>query len=335
MREYDFELRLSAHLERSGLPGIAELGGAGILGRQLGTSVVGAGGRVMDLVYVEPGPDFPVRQQLSPVTIPPLAIESDVGVGRFRRATATIDAPAAVARTVAESAIEAGFFEARIRNGDLVVRQTTRYPDWFGSLVGIENKPDLDRPGDLASQLRRDISLGVLDAVVLATGSYVTRAHLNRLPDQVGVWRVDFEAEDPIEVVREPTRLDPDAPGLEVAAEHPGRIDVEPVSTAAKARQRRRIAERAYGKGWRTYDLPACANANPTTVAGTTGLPGCAWKGRLVDSNAECGADCSGYEAAAAPDVDIDAERERRTAWVADPPGLARKQAHLDRFRDE
>jgi hypothetical protein len=334
VREFEFELRLSAHLEQSGVPGVPDLAPEGVIGRQLGTSVAGAGGRVMDLVYVEPGPAFEARQRISPVTIPPLAIESDVGVGRFRRATAAIDAPPEVARRVAESAIEAGFFE-RSRNGQLAVRQATRYPDWFGALVGVENKPDLDRPGDLTSQLRRDVSLGVLDAVVLATGSYVTGAHLNRLPDAIGVWQVDLDAADPIEVVREPTRLDPDAVGLEVVAEHPGRIDVEPVSAAAKRFQRRRIAERAYGKGWRTFDLPGCVHAEPRTVAGTSGLPGCSSKDRLVDPGCECGPDCPAHEAGSPPAVDLARERERRTAWVADPPGLARKQANLEHFCDE
>lgn len=337
VREYGFELRLAAHLERDGLPGLADVEDGGLLGRQLGTSVAGAGSRVMDLVYVEPGPDFDIRRRLSGRTIPPVAIESDVGVGRFQPLASAIDAPPEIARRIGEAAAEAGFFELARRSGSVVARQTTRYPDWFGRLVGIENKPDLGSPGDLAAQLRQDRSLRVLDAVILATETYVTRAHLNRLPDAIGVWRVDFDAPDPIEVIREPSRLRTDGAGFEVVDAGPGRVDVEPVSQADKARQRRRIAERAYGKGWRTFELPACATADPTAVAGTTGLPGCSWKGRLVDPAAECGPSCSGHEPAAAPvpERGPEAERERRTPWVADPPGVARRQVDLDHFRSE
>ena len=335
MREYGFELQLSAHLERDGLPGFSDLEQGGIIGRQLGTSVAGIGSRVMDLVYVEPGPEFDARRRLSAMTIPPLAIESEVGIGRFRPLSSAIDAPPEVATHVAEAAAEAGFFELARHAGTQVVRQTARYPQWFGRLVGIENKPDLGTPGDLAAQLRQDVSLGVLDAVILATGSYVTRAHLNRLPEGVGVWRVDLDAESPIEVVREPSLLGADEPGFEILAEHPGRFEVEPVGPDAKARQRRRIAERAYGKGWRTFDLPACARVEPAEVAGTTGLPGCTWKDRVVDPAAECGPDCGGHEPASPPATDLTAERARRTAWLQDPPGAARRQADLGHFREE
>lgn len=333
MREYGFELRVCAHLERDGLPGRPQVSPGGILGRQLGTSVAGAGTRVMDIVAVEPGPAFDTRRQLSADTIPPLAIESDVGVGRFSPVAKAIDAPSEIARRVADDAAAAGFFETTRRDGQRVARRTTRYPDWFGRLVGIENKPDLGNPGALAAQLRQDVSLQVLDAVILATGTYVTRAHLNRLPEAVGVWRVDFDAEDPIEVVREPTLLDPKSPAFEVLDDHPGRVDVEPVAPAAKAAQRRRIAERAYGKGWRTFESPACANLEPATVAGTDGLPGCSWLDRLVEPAAECGTTCRGHEPAEPPDLDPEAERARRTPWLADPPGMARQQADLEHFR--
>ncbi|AOW81075.1 hypothetical protein HTSR_1911 [Halodesulfurarchaeum formicicum] len=328
MREYDFELRLAALLERDGLPTGPE---AGILARQLGTSVTGAGERILDLVAVSPGPDFDTRLDLAAETIPPLVVESDLGVGTARSVTQSIDAPPAAARRVAERAAEVGFLELSREQGRLVGRQAARYPDWFDELVGIENKPDLGTPGDLASQLRRDVSLQVLDRVILATASHVTRAHRHRIPDPVGIWRVDPE-EPEIEVVREAKSLEPNRPSFEIRAEHPGQFDVAFAGTAQKARQRRRIAERAYGKGWRTYELPACANARATSVAGTDGLPGCAWADRLVEPAAECGVDCPGYEAGAAPEADRTAERARRTPWRPDPAGPARRQSFLDRF---
>ncbi|WP_232686637.1 DUF5787 family protein [Halobacterium zhouii] len=354
MREFGFELRLCARLEAGGVPGLASDDGAGepgnadagVVARQLGTSVHAAGGRIVDTVCVLPGPEFETRVALASDAIPLPAIEAEVGVGRFRRVTSVFDDPPERARRLAERGREAGFLELDRQNGQTVVRQTGRYPDWVGGLVGVENKPDLGRPGDLEWQTRHDASLGVLDYAVVATESHVTRAHLNRLPDAVGVWRVNFENEDastsgaddpvdsPIEVIRKPERLDSAGPGLEVLDSKPGRTDVRPVTADAKARQRLRIAERAFGKGWRTYDLPACTEHESAAEADTETLPFCAYKDRLVDAAAECGPECPGYNPVddeKAPVTDLDAERERNTAWRADAGGR-RRQSGLGRF---
>lgn len=317
MREFGFEMRLCAHLE-----------GEGVVARQLGASV-GGPHRIVDVVRVEPGPEFDERVALSAETVPPAAIEADAGL-TWTPVTAAFDGPPERARGLAERAVEAGFFERDRRDGTDVIRKAVRYPDWFDRLVGVENKPDLSDPS-LGPQLRRDVALGLLDAVVVATESYVTGAHLNRIPEEVGVWRVDFDREDPVEVVREPEPLAVEAPGVQVRAEHPGRTDIRPVTAEEKARQRRRVAERAYGRGWRV-PFPACARVEARTE-GTAALPYCPWKGRLVDPGSDCGPDCGGHDPADPPDVDLDAERERHTPWVADPGGLDRRQAGLDRFR--
>jgi len=326
MREYGFELRLCAHLEAREVPGV---GDAGVVSRQLGTSVHAAGGRIVDTVCVLPGPEFDARTRLASDAIPPAVLDADVPVGEYERVTRVFDGPPERARSLAERGADTGFLDVTRRGGQQVVRQTARYPDWVGGLVGVENKPDLGRPGDLAFQARHDASLGVLDYAVVATESHVTRAHLNRLPDAVGVWRVDFDRENPIEVVRAPERLDSAGPGLEVLAEHTARTDVRPVTADAKARQRRRVAERAYGKGWRTFDLPACAEVSPGD--GDASLPYCAHFERVVDPASECGPDCPGFETADEPDADLDAERERRTAWRSDAGGR-RRQSGLDQF---
>jgi hypothetical protein len=320
VREYGFELRLCARLER------AE---AWLVSRQLGASLHGT--RVVDVLQVEPGPGFDERAAITPATIPDRAIEADVGPGQARDWRAAFEGGERD-RAAMERAIEVGFLERERRAGRTYVRQAARYPDWFGRLRGIENKPDLGSPGDLALQLRRDASLAALDEVVLATASHVTGAHLNRIPDAVGVWEVDPGTGER-EVVREPTRLDTDGPGLEVLAEHPGRTEVRPVDAAAKARLRRRLAERAYGKGWRAWELPGCGNCEAGTCAGTVGLPDCGHHDRLVHPAAECGPACEGYEPADPPAADLEAERDRRTGWVADPDGRARRQVGLDRYR--
>ena len=331
MSEFAFELQLCAHLERS-YP---------LVSRQLGAGVHDPGGRVIDVLCVTPGPAFEARTRLTPHAIPAAVVEADVGVGEWTRVGSAFDGPPERARRLAEAGADAGFLECERRGGQTVVRQAARYPDdWFGRLIGVENKPDLGTPGALETQLRTDVSLGVLDEVWLATASYVTRAHLNRIPGEVGVWRVHLDETDDepgagvdrVEVVREATPLDSDGAGIELLAEHPGRTDVAVASGAQIARQRRRMAERAYGKGWRTYAMPACANAAAGASSGTTGLPYCAYKDRLVDAAGECGADCGGYEQSPAPAVELEAERARRSAWNREPERVARTQSGLDRF---
>ncbi|ADD05061.1 uncharacterized protein Nmag_1484 [Natrialba magadii ATCC 43099] len=358
MSEFAFELALCAHLERSSNPPV--VGANPLIARQLGGSVADPGGRILDLVCIEPGLEFDERTAITDADIPDAAIESAVGPGRARYWKDAFDCHPSHARRAVERACEIGFFESERRNGREYVRQVARYPDWYDRIVAIENKPDLGRPGDLEMQLRTDVSLALVDEVILATESYVTRAHLHRLPDPVGVWRVhrdrestdssalergakvragaeaevDVEAgvEVEIEVVREPTPLPTAEPGIEPLAFEPGRTEIEPVSAAAKARARRRLAERAYGKGWRTYDFPACASCVASDEASVT-LPHCTWAGDLVDANADCGPDCPGYKSATAPEVDLESERDRQTPWRASPRGRRRRQSGLDQFR--
>ena len=317
--EFAFELALCAHLEATtgSLPA-----------RQLGAGVASPGGRVVDVCLVEPGPAFDERAAMTAETIPPRAIEGDVGAGEAVYWRDAFGASPEVARRTVERAEAVGFFEVERRGGRDYVRQASRYPDdWFGALVGIENKPDLGTPGDLERQLRTDVSLAVFDEVVLATESYVTGAHLNRIPEEVGVWRFDPET-GKREVVREATRLPVGEPGVEPTDRRALRTDVAVVAAARKARTRRRLAERAYGKGWRTYEPPACAHAEVTA----DGRPRCTHFDRVVDPARDCGERCSAHEPADSPAFDPAPLRDERTPWVADPDGVARRQAGLDRF---
>jgi hypothetical protein len=324
VREYAFELSLCAGQEARR---------SAIVARQLGGGVSEPGGRILDVVFVEPGATFEKRASITAETIPWGAIEADVGPGRFRPVTEVIDGPRERARRIAERAAEIGFFELERRGRRRYVRQVTRYPEeWFGELIGIENKPDLDRPGALETQLRTDVSLGVVDRAVLATASHVTGAHLNRIPEPVGVWQVKpSQTGGDIEVVREPEQLPTDEPGVELLDRTPGRADVRIVDADAKARARRRIAERAYGKGWRPTELPACGQLSPTEA----GCPYCEWAGRIVEPARECGAECPGYDPVESVAVDLEKKRDRRSPWVGNPAGCARRQVGLDRFREE
>jgi hypothetical protein len=328
VREFGFELALCAHLAAT-----AEE----LVSRQLGVGVERPGGRIVDVVGVEPGPGFADRAAITPETIPDAAIRSDAGPGRFRQARRVIEGSPRRRRRVVERAVEAEIFERERRGGREYVRQVARYPgDWFGRIVGIENKPDLGTPGALETQLRKDVSLALVDEAILATESHVTGAHLNRIPEDVGVWRVD-PTHDPVdvEVIREPTPLDASGPGIEILDERPGETEIYPATAAEKVRARRRLAERAYGKGWRSYEFPDCAAVAAADREGVAGLPYCEWKGRLIDPASECGPDCPGFEAADAPEVDLAAARADDSPWVADPEGRRRRQAGLDRFADD
>ncbi|MFC6786597.1 DUF5787 family protein [Halobaculum halobium] len=319
--EFGFELALCAHLER---------GTDWVLARQLGGAVAAPGSRVVDVVGLVPGPEFDERARITDRTIPPKAVESTASVGEAVPVAEAVDAHPDRARGIVDDAVDCGFFTEERRGGTRSVRKATRYPDnWVDELVAIENKPDLGRPGDLRRQLRVDASLALFDRVVLATESHVTGAHLNRIPEAVGVWRFRPGSGER-EVIREATPLDADGPGVELLAEHPGRADVALVSAAEKARKRRRIAERAYGKGWRTYEFPTCGNCEATA----DGQPHCDHFGRVVDPASDCGESCRGWTAgeAAADGDDFAALRDERTPWERDPPGVARRQTGLDRF---
>lgn len=316
--EFAFELALCAHLEETTgwLPA-----------RQLGAAVAEPGNRIIDVCAVVPGDEFDERARITSEALPVAAVESDAGVGEAVFWKDAFDCHPERAERAMELAVERGFFEAERRGGRTYVRQVGRYPDWFGSLTAIENKPDLGRPGDLEMQLRTDVSLGLVDEVVLATASHVTGAHLNRIPDEVGVWRFDPETGER-EVIREAEQLAVADTGVEVVESLPGRTDVRVVSADEKARARRRVAERAYGKGWRTFDYPPCRKCSPDA----DGLPWCAWKGRSVRASDECGPDCAGYEEDDPATVDTDALRAERTPWDSDPDGRKRRQSGLDRF---
>lgn len=318
MREFTFELALCGHLEAE-----EDV----LVSRQLGTQVHGR--RVMDVVCVTPGPEFEERASITSGTIPPLAVESDVGPGTDRYWKDAFDCHPDRAKRAVEEAVDCGFFERHRRNGRTYVRQTARYPDWYGKIVGIENKPDLGRPGDLETQLLTDVKLGLVDEVVLATASHVTGAHRNRLPTEVGIWRFDPDTGERT-VIREPETLPSDSAGTEIIEKYSTRAEVRIATADDIARARRRIVERVYGKGWRTYEVPDCVRIDPDEA----GLPFCPWKGEVVRPVTDCGPSCGGHQPGEPPPVDRESLRGERSPWDPDPDGRQRRQAHLDRFLD-
>ena len=312
MREFDFELAVCAGLEADGH----------LVARQLSGGVHGS--RVVDTVVVESGPTFDARTRLTDATIPPRLLESDIGPGTARRPTEVVG-DSEFAREAVVAGVDCGYLVRERRGGQAYVRATARYPEeWFTGLVAVENKPDLGRPGDLELQLRKDISLALFDEVWLATASHVTGAHLNRIPPEVGVWQVDPGTGER-EVVRESARLATDEAGIEVRDEHAARTAVRPVDAATKRRYRRRVAERAYGKGWRV-PFPDCPHVEERLVAGVDGLAYCTRQDRFVRPADACDVAGEGSR------VDVNARRAAHSPWVRDPAGAARRQAGLDQF---
>ena len=316
--EFRFELALCAALESPDR----------VVSRQLGSGITNPGGRIIDVCVLTPGPEFDRRASITGARIPDAAIEASVGPGTAVPVADAFDLPPDRAAAVVDRAVEAGYLERERRNGRPAVRATARYPDdWIGSLTASENKPDLGTPGDLTAQLRYDVALGLFDQVVLATASYVTRAHLNRIPDAVGVWRFD-PASGERTVIRDPIRLDSTAPGVEISEERPLRTDVSLVDSRTKTRKRRRIAERAYGKGWRPTP-PSCVHATLTT----DGRPYCTHFDRVVDPGRDCGERCAARGPDDPPSLDRSGLRDSRTAWIGDPSGSGpRHQSGLSRF---
>ncbi|MFC6737630.1 DUF5787 family protein, partial [Halolamina salina] len=141
-----------------------------------------------------------------------------------------------------------GLVEKRKNGNRIEIRRKRPYPDWVSRIIAIENKPDLDASAAaaLSDQLEHDVDTALADEVWLATGrtgERVEPALLRQFPVEAGVLTFDFSDGthgDAATVDWLPSTLDPESDS--------GRFDA-----AEKARRRRLIAERAYGKGWRSF----------------------------------------------------------------------------------
>ncbi|AUV81703.1 hypothetical protein C2R22_08620 [Salinigranum rubrum] len=181
----------------------------------------------------------------------------------------------AIHRAAARDAVE-----TRRRGNRIELRRVAPYPDWISRVVAIENKPDLDASAAraLASQIRYDVDCGLLDEVWVATRATdesVPAVLLEEFPVEAGVLAVD-PLSGTAEVLWHPSRLSPDDESED---------------------RRTVIAERAYGRGWRSYVdtmRPDCRHFELTEVGGAF-VPHCAAKGRC-QTNAECAGSCRSFE---------------------------------------
>ncbi len=226
--------------------------------------------------------------------------------------------------------------ETRRRGNRIELRRRRPYPDWVERIVAIENKPDLDRSAAdaLADQLAHDVDTGLADEVWLATertGASVEPALLRSMPVEAGILTTRFSAADGTGV-----GVDGGSMGGPVVDRDAATVDWLPSDLAPHdlvgrdpetATRRLEIAERAYGKGWRSYHetmRPDCRHFELRRT-GRGLVPYCAAKDRTPTAR-ECAGSC--------PSFSPEPPAWRTKGWpIAGGPGKG-VQRLLDRRRD-
>lgn len=190
--------------------------------------------------------------------------------------------------------------EKRKRGRKIEIRRVRPYPDWVRRIVAIENKPDLDASAAaaLSDQLQHDVDTALADEVWVATTKTDERVEpvlLEDFPVDVGVLTFDV-AGDP--ATRSGASVDEHSATVDwLPSSLPVDDDGDQFSAVEKRTRRLEIAERAYGKGWRTFRdtmRPDCRHFE-LERAGRALLPTCAAKGRFQTA-AECSGRCPEFE---------------------------------------
>jgi hypothetical protein len=184
-------------------------------------------------------------------------------------------------RAAVHRAAGRGVVEKRRRGNRIEIRRVAPYPDWVDRVVAIENKPDLDASAAraLGDQLRHDVEAGLADEVWVATsatGADVEPVLLEDVPVEAGVLTLDLDGAASAEVAWHPSRLAPD----------PSRAD-----------RRLELAERAYGRGFRSYVetmRPDCRHFE-LRREGDALLPWCA-AAASHQSQSACAGSCDSFE---------------------------------------
>jgi hypothetical protein len=302
--EFHFELWTCEWAERCWRPEGAD--SPVVVARQLGTH-----SRRWDTVVVEVDPDGLRRR----AEFGERALDADLlDVVRhapaewlwYREALPEPDYPWRHVREAVHRAADRGVVETRREGNRIQLRRVRSYPDWVERIVAVENKPDLDASAarDLAPQLERDVAMGLADEVWLATaatGERVEPALLEDLPPEAGILALDRDA-GAADVLWYPRTLDVDRPGTRILERPSGdgrdrsAVRFEYVDPAWKRETRLVLAERAYGRGWRSYHetmRPDCRHFE-LRRDGRALLPYCTAKGR-PQTSAECAGSCEAF----------------------------------------
>ena len=293
--EFGFELSVCRWAELS-WPPTGDREHAVVVARQLGTQQ-----RRWDTVVLECDPaGLAARQRFGP-----RELDSDLlHVVRhapaewawYRDALPDPGYPWRYVRAAVHRAADRGVVEKRRQGNRIEVRRIAPYPDWLRRIVAIENKPDLDVSAAraLSGQLEHDVETALADEVWVATestGSRIEPALLEDLPVDVGILTLSFEADNDAIVP-----IENDSVGT--VEWYPS--DVTPADAPNDDERRRRrleLAERAYGRGWRSYHetmRPDCRHFEIRRF-GSALVPHCAAKDRSQTA-AECAGSCPEFE---------------------------------------
>lgn len=316
--EFGFELRVCAWAERQWDP--ADADSDVLVARQLGTQR-----RRWDTVIIEADPDaLRERAAFGPDELDPdlrsLVANAPAEWTYYRDALPDPGYPWRYAREAIHRASARGVLAERKRDNRIEIRRIAPYPDWVRRLVAIENKPDLDASAAraLADQLERDVALGLADEVWVATRADATRALVAEMPSAAGVLTFDRSARGEAssdrtgeqerqpgatrerdtmdaDIVWHPRTLDPERTGVRVT-DHGDPTNFEYVPANEKRETRARIAERAYGRGWRAYAdtmRPDC-RAFDLRKDGDGYVPYCHANG-CEQTAAECAGSCAEF----------------------------------------
>lgn len=303
--EFGFELRVCAWAERNWPPhGSREQ--SLVIGRQLGTR-----DRRWDTVIIEADPDA-LRARAA---FGPDPLDSDLlHVVRhapadwawYRDALPEPTYPWRYVREAVHRAADRGIVHSRRGSGGRIeLRRIEPYPDWIRRIIALENKPDLDASAAdvLGDQLERDVALGLADEVWLATRATDRRiepALLTDIPVEAGV--LVFGADGP-NVQWQPASLGVDRPGTRIVSNPEGgghdrsAARFEYVDSSEKQEKRLEIAERAYGRGWRSYIDTMRQDCRHFELRREQNgwVPFCRAKGRHQRA-AECSGECPEFE---------------------------------------
>ncbi|WP_415382845.1 DUF5787 family protein [Halosimplex sp. TS25] len=306
--EFVFELCVCQWAEREWPPdGVSTGDSAAIVARQIGTR-----DRRWDTVVVECDPEG-LRQRanfgLEELDSDLLHVVRNAPAewAWYRDALPDPGYPWRYVREAVHRAGDRGVVETRTgSNGRIELRRKWAYPDWVRRIVAIENKPDLDASAAraLAPQLERDVALSLADEVWVATtetGETVEPALIEDVPVEAGVLTVDVDGD--ASVSWHPRTLAAADPGTRIlerpsgGARDASAARFEYADPEWKRDKRLELAERAYGRGWRSYAdtmRPDCRHFRLTDERPGF-LPYCAAK-ECHQTAGQCSGSCPDFE---------------------------------------